>query len=555
MLTTLSIKNFTIVSELNLDFEPGMTAFTGETGAGKSIMLDAVNILLGHRAEPSMIRNNTPQCEISAAFNVAKNPDAAQWLEQQDIVINADEVILRLILNTNGRSKAYIQSTLFPLQKLKELGALLLHIHGQNEQYHLLRHDVHRDQLDAYAMNDKMLKEVKDCYDAMLQVDQQIQSLTQNVGNIEQKELLNYQLEELEQLALSDKEVQQLNQEHKLLSQANGLIHDCQQINQILDDESGNNLFRLLYQIEQITTNLPVEDHPSLKNFVSLLSDANIQLQEAQNELTNFQSQLELNPERLNEVELRIDKIYELARKHRVSPEALYEYQEKLQSQLARFTQVEDEINSLNAQKVKLTEQYQLKAEKLTKRRIKEAKALGKEITQLIHTLGMPNGEVSLQISPLSTPTATGLDKVEYFVSFNPGSSPKPLAKIASGGELSRVSLAIQVLTAEKKAYPTLMFDEVDSGIGGAVAAKVGILLRKLGQHTQVFCVTHQAQVASNANWHMKVEKNIVNRQTFSTICKISEAEKVEELARMLSGVEMTSQTLAHAKTLLEQAQ
>jgi DNA repair protein RecN (Recombination protein N) len=555
MLTTLSIKNFTIVSELNLDFEPGMTAFTGETGAGKSIMLDAVNILLGHRAEPSMIRNNTPQCEISAVFNVAKNPDAAQWLKQQDIVINADEVILRRILNTNGRSKAYIQSTLFPLQKLKELGALLLHIHGQNEQYHLLRHDVHRDQLDAYAMNEKMLAEVKYCYDAMLQIDQQIQSLTQKVGNIEQKELLNYQLEELEQLALSDKEVQQLNQEHKLLSQANGLIHDCQQINQILDDESGNNLFRLLYQIEQITANLPVEDHPNLKNFVSLLNDANIQLQEAQNELATFQNQLELNPERLNEVELRIDKIYELARKHRVSPEALYEYQEKLQSQLERFTQVEDDIKSLNAQKVKLTEQYQLKAEKLTKRRIKEAKALGKEITQLIQTLGMPNGEVSLQISPLNAPTATGLDKVEYFVSFNPGSSPKPLAKIASGGELSRVSLAIQVLTAEKKAYPTLMFDEVDSGIGGAVAAKVGILLRKLGQHTQVFCVTHQAQVASNANWHMKVEKNIVNRQTFSTICPISEAEKIEELARMLSGVEMTSQTLAHAKTLLEQAQ
>lgn len=307
-------------------------------------------------------------------------------------------------------------------------------------------------------------------------------------------------------------------------------------------------------QAQQLTDEMALNDK-GLQEVSELLNNAYIQVDEAANSMTDYQQRLELNPQRLHEVEQRIAKIFDLARKHKVKAEELYEHYCQLDGQRQSYDEHQAQLNQLKHELVEQQQHYQDAASSLSKARLSESKKLAKQITGLIKSLGMPNGEVFIEVTPLEKPTLTGLDKVEYQVCLNPGSSAKPLAKIASGGELSRISLAIQVLTAEKKAYPTLMFDEVDTGIGGATAAKVGQLLRRLGNHTQVFCVTHQAQVASNANWHMKVVKKAEKNATFSEVSQLTEQQKIAELARMISGMEMTEQTMAHAKALLEQVE
>lgn len=550
MLATLIIKHFTIVDELNLDFEQGMTVFTGETGAGKSIMLDALLLLLGQRADPSVVREGADNCEITASFLLNNNPVALAWLahhEQPD----TQEIILRRIISRSGRSKAFINGVLFPLQKIRELGDLLLHIHGQNEQYHLLKPEVHREQLDAFALNNHLLAEINRSYQSLRKTEEQIAAIEKKLAHSDQKALLQYQVEELESLELVEGELEQLGKEHKLLSEAHHLIEGSEHLRQLLEED--DSLLTKLVQLHDGAQDLDI-DHPSLANFLELTSSALIQLQEAATELHTFQSSLVLDPERLQEVEKRLGDLYDLARKHRVKAEELITHYQQLQQDLDRFHHYEQELIQLKKHLQTLNEQYWLQAHQLRKRRQQEALVLGQEITGLIKTLGMPNGEVTVEVSPLDKATPFGSDKVEYIVTLNPGSKPHPLAKIASGGELSRLSLAIQVLTAEKKAYPTLIFDEVDTGIGGATAAKVGQLLKRLGQHTQVFCVTHQAQVAANANHHLLVQKETKHQQTYSHISALTENEKVEELARMLSGVTMTEQTLAHARALLAQA-
>jgi DNA repair protein RecN (Recombination protein N) len=553
MLLSLSIKNFTIVSELHLDFEPGMTAFTGETGAGKSIMIDALSLLLGQRADASVIRDGSDDCELSAAFHIAANPEVLAWLTEHEIE-EQSELILRRCLNRSGRSKVFINGVLYPLQKIRELGDRLIHIHGQNEQYHLLKHEVHRAQLDAFAMNDARLAKVKTAYSAIQKTIKNITTLESNIGNENQKTLLDYQLQELEELALEEGEIENLNQEHKRLSSAKDLIETSNQMMAYMLSDDQAALLDTLSQLLSMADEL-VKTDGQISTVKEFLNNAYIQIEEAHAELLNYQSGLELNPERLYEVEKRIEAIFNLARKHRVKPEALYEHLCQLQQQRQTYLENESQLADLKAQLTLQHNEYHKHAASLSKHRQKEAKLLAKQITQLIHTLGIPNGEVMIDVTPLEKPSSEGIDKVEYQVCLNPGSKPKPLAKIASGGELSRISLAIQVLTAEKKSYPTLMFDEVDTGIGGATAAQVGQLLRRLGNHTQVFCVTHQAQVASNANWHMKVMKSTDKKSTHSQVMVLNAEDKVEELARMISGMEMTEQTRAHAKALLEQVE
>lgn len=551
MLTTLTINNFTIVKQLHLDFQCGMTAFTGETGAGKSIMIDALTFLLGARADVAFIRDGTECFDLSASFCVKTNPEALAWLTFNDIALE-DELILRRTLTLKGRSKAFINGTLYPLQKVRELGDLLLHIHGQNEQYHLLKHELHCEQLDAYASNNALLNQVKSAYKKLHLLELKILELENIASHSDQKALLSYQLEELNQLSIQDDEINSLTLEHKSLSNASEIISNSQKIIDTLQRDTKEGILSGLSIIQNHLQTLDYE-HVSLNNFKELFTSAQIQLEEGLSEIIDYQQQLEINPERLFDVENRLENIYDLARKHHVSAEHLMDHQAALENQLAALVNNEKLILALREQKKDLLSSYHSLAKELSKKREKEAPELATEITKLISHLGMPAGKVIIQIDPLDKPSITGLDKVEYKVSLNPGSALRPLGKIASGGELSRLSLAIQVLTAEKKAYPTLMFDEVDTGIGGSTAAKVGQLLRRLGTHTQVFCVTHQAQVASNANWHMKVEKMIKDNQTYSTLKLLMGEDKIEELARMISGVEMTEQTLAHAKALLEQ--
>lgn len=553
MLTSLSINNFTIVSKLQKDFERGMTAFTGETGAGKSIMIDALGFLLGVRADVGFIRDGYDGFDLSAAFSVSTNPEAKAWLSDNELNIEED-LILRRTLSTKGRSRAFINGVLYPLQKVRELGDLLLHIHGQNEQYHLLKHEVHCQQLDAFGGHSQLLSKVSQAYKELHALELEIGILEQSLVHDDQKALLIYQLDELDALALQEGEIERLNAEHKLLISSSDMIQSAIHLEQLLGGDAGEGVLSAVNQLQQIINGIE-HPHASFANLKELINGAQIQLEESMAELSEFQQQLDVDPERLNIVEKRLEAIFDLARKHHVQSEALLAHQCELQAQLQKFEKVETNLALLKSQKIELRIAYDKFAQKLSKCRAKEAPELAGLITKLIRTLGMANGEVVVQITPLEKPSMTGIDRIEYMVSLNPGSTLKPLAKIASGGELSRLSLAIQVLTAEKKAYPTLMFDEVDTGIGGTTAAKVGQLLRRLGTHTQVFCVTHQAQVASNANWHIKVEKIIKDNQTFSQLRTLMGDDKIIELARMISGVEMTEQTMAHAKALLEQVE
>lgn len=553
MLTSLSINNFTIVSKLQMDFEQGMTAFTGETGAGKSIMIDALGFILGDRADVGFIRDGEESFDLSASFAVSTNPEAKVWLIENELN-GEEELIIRRTLTTKGRSRAFINGVLYPLQKVRELGDLLLHIHGQNEQYHLLRHEIHCQQLDAFAGNSAMLSKVGKTYKALHALELEIEVLENSLVHDDQKALLSYQLEELEALSLSEGEVEQLTAEHKLLMSSSDMVGITSQLEQILGMDADEGVLAAVNQMGHLLSRLE-HPHNSFKNLKELINGAQIQLEESVTELSEFQQQLEVDPERLHEVEKRLELIFDLARKHHVRSEDLLVHQASIQEKLSKYQQDEERLALLHNQRKGLLADYDIAANALSDKRSGGSSELAQLITKLIRTLGMPNGEVVINITPLEKRTITGIDKIEYMVSLNPGSALKPLAKIASGGELSRLSLAIQVLTAEKKAYPTLMFDEVDTGIGGTTAAKVGQLLRRLGTHTQVFCVTHQAQVASNANWHIIVEKLIEDGQTFSQLRVLLGEEKIAELARMISGVEMTEQTLAHAKSLLDQVE
>ncbi len=553
MLTNLTIKQFTIVESLTLDFDEGMSAFTGETGAGKSIIIDALNLALGQRADTSVIRQGADKCDICAVFAIDSNPDAIAWLAEQEVEWDSD-IIVRRVINTNGRSKNFINGSVYPLAKVKEFGELLLNIHGQNQQYHLLKHENHLIQLDAFAINDKLVAQVSEQYQCLRAKEKELKSLTQSEDFRHKVELLNYQVDELNALSLQANELDDINSEHKKLSQASEFIDKTQTILNLLNEsETDTTTISSLNQVKSLTEDM-LDTHTDLKSIDELLNQALINCEEAYSELSHFHQQLEQNPERLNELESRLALIFDLARKHQIKPEALYQHHQQLIETLNQYNNNEERIKELEVEIEKEKESYLKLAEKLHKNRVKEAKNLSQQITEMINKLGMPNGQVDIDIQKLEKLSSKGIDRVEYMVTLNKGSSQQPLAKIASGGELSRISLAIQVLTAEKKAYPTLIFDEVDTGIGGQTAAKVGQLLRRLGNHTQVFCVTHQAQVASNANHHFLVEKKDKNKKTISEVKALSDKEKVNELARMLSGVTMTKQTLAHAKELLAQA-
>lgn len=548
MLTALFIKHFTIVESLELEFEQGMVALTGETGAGKSILLDALALALGGRGDNSVIRSGKEQCDISACFDIATNPEAKAWLYDHQLELSHSELILRRVINQKGRSKSYINGQPFPLNKTRELGETLVHIHGQHHQQHLLKPENHRIQLDAYGIDESLLKEVYGCFKQYQKILNTINELKHNFQS-DRRELIAYQVEELDTINLTEKEVQHLTLEHKKLSGTDFYLSATNKALQLLDNDSSDNITNLLSQVMHTIEQLPEE--AQIKNACYLVNEALIQCNEAKTELEDFYHSLEVEPERLHQVEERLSSIFKLARKHHIKAEELYHHYQNLKEMLDAFDAKKEKLHSLEKELANALDGYQQKALYLSTERKRIAQLLATEISETITHLGMPEGKVTIDITKHDSIKPNGFDKVEFLVAPNPGLGAKPLAKIASGGELSRISLAIQVLTAEKKAYPTLIFDEVDTGISGATAAIVGNLLRRLGKHTQVFCITHQAQVASSAHYHYKVEKNVRNQQTFSKIKRLNEQQKVDEIARMIGGVTITEQTKAHAKELL----
>jgi DNA repair protein RecN (Recombination protein N) len=554
MLTALRIENFAIVSALEMEFTSGMTAFTGETGAGKSIMIDALMLALGGRGDVSVIRKGEDKCDITASFLVDKDASALAWLQEHDVGHEAGEILLRRILFAEGRSKSYINGQPFPIQKLKELSEMLVDIHGQHQHQTLLNHQTHRSQLDHYAGHNEKLDEVRSLYRECAAILQKLAALQQLEPSAERMALLQYQIEELANLSLKEGEWQSLHKEHAILHHARDYLEHCSRIVGLLNDDETFNLTQSIHQVIHALNALP-QDHPAIKNATEMMNQALIQCEEANDEISGFHQQIQLDPERLQEVELRMSVLHQIARKYQVEPDELSNKWQLLTQELKQLQQSGSEHQRLVNDYQILKQRYEEAALSLRNSRQHHAAQMACEMTQHIQQLGMPKGYIEVRISALDKMHSHGLDKVEYYVCTNPGTAADTLSKIASGGELSRISLAIQMITAQRGSTQTLLFDEVDVGIGGATAALVGQMLRQLGERLQIFCVTHQPQVASSAHQHYLVEKQMSDSATFSEVRRLDGADKVNEIARMLGGLTITEQTRKHAGELLGMAE
>lgn len=553
MLISLRIIHFAIVKELELDFSKGMTAFTGETGAGKSIIIDALMLALGERADSSLIRQGEERCEVTATFRFEKGSEPDLWLQAHDIH-HEYEVILRRQLYAEGRSKLTINAEPFPLQKVKELSERLVHIHGQHQHQTLMQHQTHRQQLDVYAGHDALVDKVKEAYKICLEIKQRLDKLTKEDKQEDKLAFYQFQLEELLALNPKTEEIESLNQEHQLLHHAKDYLDELYQALGRLAGEEEPTVFSYLNQISQNLSKLPSENS-EIQAAIELIHSAQIHCEEAQDVMQRFVDQIDLDPKRLVLLEERLSALHQIARKYHIDIKQLPAFTEEMAAKVAALQGLDSHIAELNQAYENALATYNEAAALLTAARKKAAAQLGDEITVIIQQLGMPQGILSLAVTPLETMQAHGLDKVEYQVRTNPGMPADALNKIASGGELSRISLAIQMICAQRGATPTLIFDEVDVGIGGATAALVGRLLRKLGQRLQIFCVTHQPQVAALAHAHFVVEKYTEANQTYSRIIPLQWEEKVLEIARMLSGLAITAQTKLHAEELLAEAE
>ncbi|MDF1684286.1 MAG: DNA repair protein RecN [Legionellaceae bacterium] len=552
MLRSLLIENLAIVTHLELDLSEGMTAFTGETGAGKSIMIDALMLAMGGRADASVIRAGETKCSVSALFTFEPDSEPALWLEEHDLLeADSDEIWLRRVIHTEGRSKSYINGQPLPLTKIKALSELLLDIHGQHQHQRLLKPATHRVQLDQYAHHPELLQRVTELHQTCQNLKRDMAAANAHATDQAHADLLNYQLEELHALALQENEVAELNQEHTTLHHAKTYLEEIEHIKStLLGDDDTASIQQNLHHIIQQLNHLPGK-HPRVETAAEFIQTALIQCEEAASEIEFFAGEVHLDPERLQAVEARLSILHQAARKYHVDPDQLLTKQHALEQEQASLEHLEEQQIHLKKAFDAAHANYEQAALLLRESRQQHAQNLEQDITGMLKQLDIAHGVVRVMITPSDTMHPHGLDRVEYFVSTNPGIPPDALAKIASGGELSRISLAIQVITARRASTPTLFFDEVDVGIGGATAARVGRLLRTLGSRLQVFCVTHQAQVAAAAHHHMLVKKHSDNTHTFSEVLALSAEAKIEEIARMLGGLHMTAETQNHAKSLL----
>ena len=556
MLSHLSIQNFTLVETLDLDVKAGMTVITGETGAGKSVLLEALGQTLGDRADASRVRHGCDRANIAATFELDANPRAQRWLANTDLAqLDApNECLLRRTLTREGRSKAYINGHPATLAQLRELGDMLMDIHSQHEHQSLLVKDNHRRLLDDYAGNGALAQAVKEAYHLWQERASALQHRRDNADEVNARyQLVHYQVEELEQLNIQSGEIESLEQEQRELTSAEDLLQASAQALAICsDDEQGlhTGLSRALQLLRKL------HDKPAALNEAEqLLSEAQIQLEEAQHSLEHFGDSFSLDPERLLWVEERLSSIYEVARKHRVAPEALPTLHNELAQELASLGGGDEQLETMAREVADLEQSYRTKAAELSDKRSKSAASLSKKVNAHLKTLAMEHAKLTVECKPRhERPAAHGLEDIELLISTNPGQPPAPLAKVASGGELSRVSLAIQVVAAERSAIASLVFDEVDVGIGGATADTVGRLLRQLASRGQILCVTHLAQVASKGHQHLRVAKTSNSKSAETALIELEGNDKVEELARMLGGATITAQSRAHAQQMLGDA-
>ena len=555
MLTQLTINNFAIVRQLEIELAKGMSVITGETGAGKSIAIDALGLCLGQRIETSMVREGQERAEICATFFIEPTNPAYQWLQEQELQDpdNPSDCILRRVINADGRSKAFINSTPVSASQLKEIGQYLIHINGQHASQLLLKNDYQLQLVDTFAHHNDLLAQMREDYRAWKNLQTQVKTFQQKVAENEaKKQLLQYQVEELDEFALRPNEYLELEEDQRRLSNSEQLTQLSQSALQLLSENETVSIDSMLYRATQYIDELSELD-PRYVSVQTMLNDALIQVQEATSEVQHLASHIEQDPMLLQEIEQRLGQALQLARKHNVKPKELVEWHQKLKTELTALLDFSESEERLILEEKAAFEKMQHTAKQLHESRSQAARKLAQQVTHSIKGLAMENAEFFIEVnSDLAKVTANGADNIVFTLRSNLGQQAQPLAKVASGGELSRISLAIQVLTSDQSAISTLIFDEVDVGISGKTASVVGKLLRQLGDKCQVLCVTHLPQVACHGHHQFNVEKFTVDDKTETKMTALSQEERVPALARLLGGSEITDLALANAQEMLD---
>lgn len=552
MLRSLQVRDFAIVDQISVEFEPGMTVLTGETGAGKSILVDAVGLVLGERGGSQLVRSGAKRAEFSAEFDVSGLRDVRDWLEDQALDQD-DECLLRRVVSADGRSRAFINGNAVTMQQLKSLGELLLDIHGQHFHQSLGRRAVQRDLLDHFGELSEQRSATEASFDRWQSLQQQLDALlSADADRASRLDLLEFQLRELDGLDMREDELPELQSERQKLRNsgrlADGVAAALGALNQDDDANAGALIADAARRIEALA-----EFDAELEPVRALLESASIQVSEAVDSLQRYGESIDMDPARRDWVEERLDALTSVARKHRVDPEELPALTERLRKEFDDLNHAEERGRELEAEVASARTAYEDFAAALSKARKKAAKKFSAAVSDAMHGLGMPGGKFECSVNALAEGDARswGIDNIEFLISANPGQPLMPLSKVASGGELSRMSLAIQVIASDGSAIPTMVFDEVDSGVGGGVAEMVGRRLQELGASRQVLCVTHLPQVASLASQHFRISKVTDGKATRTGLAVLGKEERIEELARMLGGVEITQKTLDHAAEML----
>lgn len=548
MLTHISITNYTIVSTLEMEFRKGMTVITGETGAGKSIMLDALGLCLGDRADTKAVRPQCERAEINASFDIANIPAAQEWLKSRDL-LQGNECLMRRVVTAEGRSRAYINGSASTLNDCAEFGALVIDIHSQHAHQSLLRKEVQRQLLDAFAGHQPLASQLEQTASDWLRTRRELELLTsaQDEHNA-RAQLLSYQVEELDQLAVQDGELALLEDEQKALANAEHILRSAHQALELCESQEGGTQQALQF----------LQDEAHITKAVSaardLLDSAAIQLTEAKGEIQSYIDRVEIDPGRLEEVDQRLAAFFEIARKHKIKAQDIGERHTVLSDELKGLASGGEHLEQLEKTMTELAARYAKDAKKLRKQRKAAGKKLMQQVSEQLAGLSMNQCQFDIALTPRESdnPHPQGGEDIEFLISTNPGAPPQPLGKIASGGELSRISLAIQVVTASAGTQSSLVFDEVDVGIGGAVAESVGGLLRALAGQAQVLCVTHLPQVAAQGHQHLLVSKTSDAESAQTNMERLSAEQTVAEIARMLGGKKITEQSMAHALEMVE---
>jgi DNA repair protein RecN (Recombination protein N) len=552
VLTHIQIRDFAIIDAVELELNAGLTVLTGETGAGKSILVDALLLAAGGRAGAEVVRHGCERAEIAATFSLQGNESAVAWLAEQSID-HEGECLLRRVVGSDGRSRAYVNGQAMPVQSLRQLGEMLVDVHGQMEYQSLTRRAPQRALLDRHGGHEQLLTQVASLFKQMSALRDERDRMAAAAHDREARlELLNYHLNELDTLALQPNEVEELSAERQRLSQRGRLAGGARDIVALLREAEDANAEQAVARALSVARQLQELDN-KLAPIAQLIDECLIALREGVAAVEHYESELEADPNRQEWVEERLADIETLARKHRVEPRELLDTQTHLARELAALTSAEASLQTIDSRLAEATQLFEASCKQLSAARQRAAHTLSERISSLMQTLGMPGGQFAVALEPLAREATNqhGADEIEFLVSANPGQPPRPLAKVASGGELSRISLAIQVAAAQSDAHSCLVFDEVDAGVGGGVAEIVGRQLHELGERAQVLCVTHLPQVASQAHAHVRVTKLTDGKVTRTSLHTLTSDERIEEIARMLGGVDITDKAREHAAEML----